>query len=448
MKQLGRYEQYRTTETEWCPEVPHHWGFVPIRRIGRVTNGGTPAAEPHFWNGEIPFMTPPDLRFADGREVASTQRTVTRAGVEAGSSTVNAGSIVVSIRAPIGYVGRTIEETAFNQGCRAITPDARSDPRYTAYSLVAARDELDAQGRGTTFMEVSGGQFLGVHVPLPPLDDQKAIADFLDDQTSRINTLIAKQDQLIIALGERRAAVSVQAVTKGRRAHASMQPSGLRWAREVPASWKVANIRRFAAMKTGHTPSRSNAEYWMGCTIPWVTLADVWQLRDGRATYLAEETATHINELGLANSAAELLPAGTVVLSRTASVGFAGIMPVPMATSQDYWNWVCGPELLPTFLLATFRAMRSELGSMVMGSTHQTIYQPIAAAMSIVVPPLDEQREIVEFLDNQTSRIDALIAKTEEHIKLAKERRVALITAAVTGKIDVRTAGRAIEGVA
>ena len=87
-------------------------------------------------------------------------------------------------------------------------------------------------------------------------------------------------------------------------------------------------------MKTGHTPTATEAAYWDDCTIPWFTLADVWQLRDGTRWYL-EETSENISELGLANSAAELLPAGTVVFSRTASIGFSGIMPQPMATSQD-----------------------------------------------------------------------------------------------------------------
>jgi type I restriction enzyme S subunit len=189
-------------------------------------------------------------------------------------------------------------------------------------------------------------------------------------------------------------------------------------------------------MKTGHTPSRTVDAYWEDTTIPWFTLADVWQLRDGSRTYLGE-TANRISELGLANSAAELLPTGTVVLSRTASVGFTGIMPVPMATSQDFWNWVCGPSLLPEYLIYVFRAMHDHFRSLMIGSTHKTIYQAVAAAIRIPLPPLDEQRRIVAQLDEQTAKIDNLIAKAERFIVLAKERRAALITAAVTGQLDV-----------
>jgi type I restriction enzyme S subunit len=182
-------------------------------------------------------------------------------------------------------------------------------------------------------------------------------------------------------------------------------------------------------MKTGHTPSRSVPEYWDDTTIPWFTLADVWQLRDGRQIYLGE-TANRISDLGLANSAAELLPSGTVVLSRTASVGFSGVMPRPMATSQDFWNWVCGPDLMPEYLNYQFKAIAPQLRALNMGSTHQTIYQKDAAGIEVLVPPLSEQRAIVGYLDRETGRIDRLIAEQQRLIELTAERRAAVIALA------------------
>ncbi len=199
----------------------------------------------------------------------------------------------------------------------------------------------------------------------------------------------------------------------------------------VPPHWRSGNIRRFAQMKTGHTPSRSAPEYWEHTTIPRFTLSDVWQLRDGKQIYLGE-TQNKISKLGLEKSAAELLPAGTVILSRTASVGFSGIMPVPMATSQDFWNWICGPDLLPTFLNYQFKSMTAEFNALHMGSTHQTIYQKDAAGLRILVPPLAQQAAIVEFLDRETAQIDTLIAKQQSLIAALLERRTAEISHAVT----------------
>ncbi len=194
---------------------------------------------------------------------------------------------------------------------------------------------------------------------------------------------------------------------------------------DLPPRWRRGNIRRFASMKTGHTPSRSNPDYWEDVSIPWFTLADVWQLRDGRQIYLGD-TASRISELGLANSAAELLPPGTVVLSRTASVGFSGVMPIAMATSQDFWNWVCGPDLLPEYLNYQFKAIAPKLRAMNMGSTHQTIYQRDAASIEVLVPPPAEQRAIVDYLDRETARIDTLITEQQRLIVMLRERHGAV----------------------
>lgn len=199
----------------------------------------------------------------------------------------------------------------------------------------------------------------------------------------------------------------------------------------VPDHWIIGNIRRFAQMKSGHTPSRSVPDYWKNTDIPWFTLADVWQLRDGKQVHLGD-TANKINALGLANSSAELLPTGTVVLSRTASVGFSGIMPTPMATSQDFWNWVCGPELLPEYLNYQFKSMGAEFKSLNMGSTHQTIYHKDAARLQVVVPPLDEQHAIADYLDRETARIYTLIEEQQRLIELLHERRTAVLAHATS----------------
>lgn len=199
----------------------------------------------------------------------------------------------------------------------------------------------------------------------------------------------------------------------------------------LPDGWVLGNIRAFAKMRTGHTPSRSVERYWTDCDIPWFTLADVWQLREGRK-YLGT-TSEMISAEGLANSAAELLPAGTVVLSRTASVGFTGIMGRPMATSQDYWNWIPGPLLDSGYLWYQFQSMVPYFSSLVQGSTHKTIYQSDAASMSIRVPPLGEQLRITEFLDRETAETDAFIADQEQFVRLLTERRQAAITALIEG---------------
>ena len=213
------------------------------------------------------------------------------------------------------------------------------------------------------------------------------------------------------------------------------QDSGVQWLGEIPAHWEVQRTKHVARLRSGHTPSRQHPEYWVDCTIRWFGLADVWQLRDGRQEYVAE-TNEKISALGPANSAARLLPKGTVILSRTASVGFSGIMATEMATTQDFVNWVCGESIRPEYLLYVFRSMTHEFRRLTMGSTHQTIYMPDVGKFSTPVPPILEQEGIVAFIRKETARIDGLMAKKERLIELLQEKRAALITRAVTKGLD------------
>jgi len=195
-------------------------------------------------------------------------------------------------------------------------------------------------------------------------------------------------------------------------------------------------------MGSGHTPSRSNPEWWTDCRIPWITTGEVSQVRDDRREVISE-TRERISELGLANSAAELHPKGTVVLCRTASAGYSGVMGHDMATSQDYVTWTCGPRLDPFYLLWCLRAMRQDLlGRLAMGSTHKTIYVPDLQMLRVPLPELGEQREIVKRIREANTRIDSLVDAINQQLALLAERRQALITAAVTGQMDVTTARR------
>lgn len=199
-------------------------------------------------------------------------------------------------------------------------------------------------------------------------------------------------------------------------------------------TWPRVQIRKVARLGTGHTPSRSVEAYWepTECTIPWLTLADVWQLRDGSVS-VVQETKEKISPLGLANSAAVRHPFGTVAFSRTASVGFSCILGTDMATSQDFVTWTCGPKLNPRYLLWVLRAERDDILRRTQGSTHKTIYMPDIEQLTIPLPPLDEQRRIVAYLDREATRIDSVISRKLDLSVAAEMRLKALITERLFG---------------
>lgn len=182
-------------------------------------------------------------------------------------------------------------------------------------------------------------------------------------------------------------------------------------------------IRKVATLGTGHTPSRSTPEYWVPaeCTIPWLTLADVWQVRDGTKTVVTE-TKEKISPAGIANSSAVIHPAGTVAFSRTASVGFSCILGTDMATSQDWVTWTCGPHVDPRYLLWALRAMRGEIIGRMQGSTHKTIYMPDVEQLTIGLPPIDQQITVAKYIDEEAKQINQVTHCKNELLELLNER--------------------------
>lgn len=191
--------------------------------------------------------------------------------------------------------------------------------------------------------------------------------------------------------------------------------------------WPTAPLRRIATLGTGHTPSRSQPEYWEDCTIPWVTTEDLTKRVDSDLAPLMD-TRQKISELGLANSAAVLHPTDTVMLSRTASVGHVARIGKPMATTQAFVTWACGDSIDPRFLVLALKAMTPEILRIAYGSTHLTIYMPDIEQLRVPVPPLRVQRQVADYLESETGRIDATIATKRRLSALVRERTEARVT--------------------
>ena len=449
------YPQYKSSGVEWLRELPEHWEL----KRGRFCIAVNPRSNRlHLLRPEDEVSFVPMEAIGEYGDL-QLEQTRAIADMGAGYTEFDDGDILVAKITPCFENGKGALASGLVNGMAFGTTElhvlratSTLERRFLFYLTIS--HPFRSTGKGE--MYGAGGQKRvppefceNIVVPLPSADEQRAIADFLDRETGKIDTLVAKKRMLIERLKEKRTALISRTVTCGlppaaaRQAgfdpHPELKPSGIDWLGEVPGHWETGNLRHFASMKTGHTPSRTEPSYWENCEIPWFTLADVWQLRDGKEIYLGN-TKERISQLGLANSAAELLPAGTVIFSRTASIGFSGIMSEAMATSQDFWNWVPGPKLVSEYLLYQFRAMWQEFAKLTMGSTHKTIYQPDAARLCICAPTKSEQQAIADFLDRGTAKCAAMIAKVETAIERLQEYRTALITAAVTGKIDVREA--------
>ncbi|MGU3438177.1 restriction endonuclease subunit S [Actinomycetes bacterium M1A6_2h] len=418
------------------------WARVPIKRVADVFLGKMIQPEPKSESD----LAAPYLRAAhvqrEGRIIDVDDKTMWFRNGELEVHDLRRDDVVI-VEGGAGY-GRSavIHDDRDGWGFQNSIVRLRPNPtlatgRYLDYALQSALSsgEIEVACFTATIPHFTADRVGVFEVPSPPVETQCEIADYLDRETARIDTLIEEQQCLIRKLRERRQALRVNVALHGTTKVPEIE-SALPWASELPASWRVVPLTSVAQLESGHTPSRSREDWWTDCHIPWVSLHDVGTMRG--AKYL-QDTAQRISDAGIANSSARLLPARTVVLSRDATVGRTAIMGVSMATSQHFAAWVCGPLLDPEYLWVLFAdAMQPFFDSFQNGSTIRTIGMGDLKAFRIPLPPLHEQRQIVEYLDEETPKIDTLIDETERFVELSKERRSALITAAVTGQIDVR----------
>jgi type I restriction enzyme S subunit len=224
-------------------------------------------------------------------------------------------------------------------------------PGYLHAYLRHIRAYLAGLGRGGTQANINAGHVRSLAIPLPPLDEQRRIAARLRDQLREVDAL----DTAATARGAELAHLRSRAYETA----FPVTPLAVTTESASPDGWTWHSLGSLARLESGHTPSRSRPDWWGG-NIPWIALPDIRAL-DGRHVF---ETVERTNPEGIAHSAARVLPAGTVVLSRTASVGFVTIMDRPMATSQDFVNWICGPDLDPEFLMHLFIRSRERVRSL------------------------------------------------------------------------------------
>lgn len=297
-----------------------------------------------------------------------------------------------------------------------IRPPEGLSTRWLFYALRWL--DLPASDSTTAIPSLSREVAYRLSVPVPPLGEQRRIAQELDAAMAEVGNTrrsIAVRHQDCGSLW-------LQAINGalGGRAIAAAEDAGSDW----------TPITGVARLESGHTPSRRHPEWWGG-DIPWIALPDIRNL-DGKTVY---ETSERTNELGLANSSARLLPEGTVVLSRTASVGFVTVMGRPMATSQDFVNWVPGPKLRPWFLAYALIGARDYLRELSSGAVHKTIYMPTLKNLHIRLPALTDQDRALEQIRASHETLRAAMTALEQQNTAVEALPQALLSAAFTGEL-------------
>lgn len=431
---LPRYPEYKDSGVAWLGEVPIHWEVTSLKRSFKIIGGSTPKSDrAEYWDGSVVWVSPADLSKLSSIYINDSARKITEEGLAScGTTLVPSGSIVLSTRAPIGSLAIATTSLCTNQGCKALVPSHAVQSRFFAYLLLAVTNELNIRGKGTTFLELSTDELGAFKATLPCREEQTAIATFLDRETAKIDALIAEQEKLLALLAEKRQATISHAVTKGLNPDAPMKDSGVEWLGEVPEHWEIGNLKRFAKVI-------DCKHHTVGFLDEGLPIVSIRELRDNRID-LSNAKLTSPEEWEFLREG-RIPKQGDLIFCRNASIGAIGYVDAnqeEFCMGQD----VCliRPQVQSPFMY--FQLMGSvvvnQIEAFLVGATIRRANVEEIRNLLVTWPPASEQYVIAHFLKTETDHLNALTVEATLAITLLKERRTALISAAATGKIDVR----------
>lgn len=402
-----------------------------IRHLFSVTTGSTPSSgDESYWDGAIHWATPEDLGTLDQPYLHQTRRTLTVDGYTAsGAAVVPRGSLVLTKRAPIGRVAILAIEACANQGCLLLSPKHGIDGRFYYYWLCSQSRQLNSLGRGSTFMELSTDDLKSLRAPCPSPETQRAIADFLDAETARIDALITAKENLLAILAEKRRALITQAVTRGLDQNVPMRDSGIPWLGEIPAHWDTERARWLFRERDVRSTT-GNEELLTVSHLTGVTPRSEKDVNMFEAESTVGYKTCHESDL--------------VINTMWAWMGAMGVPTCSGIVSPAYNVYWVGPRLLPAYVdvLVRMDVFAQEVTRYSKGvwSSRLRLYPEGFFEVVFPVPPLHEQANVVEAIRREVDHIDTLSSAVRRSLSLARERREAVIAAAVTGQLDVEVA--------
>ena len=423
------YSEYQATGIEWLPQAPTHWQVKGLRHICRFAYGDSLAAE----NRE------------DG--AVAVYGSNGQVGMHDTSNTL-APVIVVGRKGSFGKLNYSHEPVfAIDTTYFIDKRHCSENLDWLAYALQPLK--LDEASKDSAVPGLAREDAYKHKLPVPPVDEQQSIARFLDAKTAQIDALVAQKRQLIDKLKEKRQALIARTVTRGLPPEAAkaaglepnpeMKDSGVDWLGQIPEHWQLVSLFRVAqSIQTGPFGTQLHHADYVDDEVPLINpihLVDGKLQPDSKNT-VTPETAERLSRYKLTS--------GEIVFARRGDIGRCGVVLPEQA------GWLCGTGSMVVRLHAQYcdshyytlvfqsSGFRSLLELNAVGTTMLNLNPSILGRMMVPVPPLIEQQSIVVFIGNETAKIDSLIQQVESAITRLTEYRQALITSAVTGKIDVR----------
>lgn len=432
-ERMKPYEKYKDSGVEWIGEIPEHWTGTPLKHISSITKGKKAKEDfQDYSEGLIPYLSMEFLRNQTDSPIYVNPNDNSLVLVEEKDLLIlwdgsKAGEIV---KAKKGALSSTMGKIHIN--------NVNFDIEFITYLLKYGEKFIQSNRIGMGIPHVDGEVLRGFLILKPTLQEQTAIANFLDHQTAIIDELIEKKTKQIALLKEKRQAIINETVTKGLDPTAKMKDSGVEWLGEIPKSWEVVRLRYLGKCQNGVS---QGSEYF-GSGDPFVNYSDVYknislpQSVSGlakstdadRENYSVIEgdifftrTSETIEEIGLSS----------VCLNTIDRAVFAGFLirfrPIPNVLDKGFSKYYFRSHIPRVYFVKEMNLV-----------TRASLSQELLKSLPVLLPSLEEQQVLAQFLDKQVEKMNSTILEIESAVQKLKEYRQSLISEAVTGKIDVR----------
>lgn len=442
--ELKPYNEYKDSGVEWIGEIPKDWYSCSVKIILDVITDYTANGSFASLAQEVKYLSEPS--YSRVVRLTDLRKNLENDGIWVNESAHNflkkselfGGEIVVAnVGAYTGYVTLVPSlngKATLGPNMFLIKFKPTMNAQFTYYQLSSyfGFEQLKLASTSTAQPKLNKDGFKSLKCIVPPLTEQKAIAEYLDTKTAQIDSLITQKEKLIELLKEERSAVINQAVTKGLDPNVEMKDSGVEWIGEIPKSWQMKKTSwLFNDIGSGTTPKSSNREYYDG-NIPWINTGD---LNDG---YL-NDCKKSVTSKALSDcSALRVYPSNSLIIAMYgATIGKLGITTFEGCTNQACCVMGESDNTHSKFMFYWLMGNKREIIELGYGGGQPNISQDVVKSLRVSYPPFQEQKAIAEFLDSETSRIDQLVEKSYKEINLLKEYRQSLISNVVCGKVKV-----------
>ena len=432
------YKKYKNSGIEWLGKVPEHWEIKKIKYISQIITGKTPPKndiDNYAFNG-VMWIKPDNL--SEFIPISKTKEYLSDKGVLT-TKLIPGYSPLICCIGNIGKLGFSKHLATTNQQINAIVFNYQIiNKKFGLYLCFSLKQEFQRYSNLNVVWILTSDKQKQIFCPKVEMKEQESIANFLDKETSRIDSLIQKKEKQTELLKEKRSALIAQAVTKGLNSNVKMKDSGVEWLGKIPEHWEIKKIKFISNSNPSNIDKKSKEgekEIFL------CNYVDVYKNEYINNTFYFMKATATIDQISKF-----VLRKGDVIVTKDSEV--RNDIAVPALVTKDFDNVVCGyhlthikpKKILGDYLFRCFQSkwLQSYFEISTNGITRYGISVDKFNSALILIPTRKEQKAIADFLDKETSRTDSLTEKIKQSIKLLKEYRSALITSAVTGQIDVR----------